>query len=143
MCLLVSSCSRVKDIAVLNGPIAYHPSMHRDAWPPNEPPLPELPVLVRPSVLKYIRDLQGVTRAITDRNSLLAHNTASRTAGLGNAADRYLESHGFTASAKMQISHAYRNNVDINGFISEVCSLGMSAAEAEWLFSIINRHDTY
>jgi hypothetical protein len=88
-------------------------------------------------VLKYLRSLSRITGVITDPVVLAQHDAASVPAGLGSAANLYLDAHGYDATAKLEISHAYREFHDVDDFCGYLCQKGMSKAEASWLFGFI------
>lgn len=90
----------------------------------------------------YTRNLRQITGTITDRHVLQAHQQASAPAGLGAAADSYLQAHGYDSTAKLLIAHAYNSSNDVDDFIVEICGLGMAKSEAEWLFRYIAFNDT-
>ena len=88
-------------------------------------------------MLKFTRNLSRITGAITDPAVLANLELEATPAGLGEAADRYLDAHGYDAGAKLHFAHAYRTSNTIDEFVTYLCSKGMPRAEAEWFFDYI------
>jgi hypothetical protein len=89
-------------------------------------------------VLKYTRSLAQITGVITDPATLADLDREATPAGLGRAADMYLDAHGYDAAAKLHLAHAYRSSSDVGEFIDYLCLRGMPYAEAEWFFHYIS-----
>ena len=85
----------------------------------------------------YTCSLAWITGAITDANALAREKDEATLAGLGLAADQYLDAHGYNAAAKLSIVHAYRTCDDVDDFISYLCPKGMSESKVEWLYGYI------
>jgi hypothetical protein len=119
------------------------PQQARSANYSHRDPSPSTPGQMSPSrsyraVLKYTRTLSQIIGVITDPAVLADLERQSTPAGLGVAADAYLDAHGYDASVKLHIAHAYRSSNDVDRFLTYLCSRGMAHAEAQWLFNYIS-----
>jgi hypothetical protein len=60
-------------------------------------------------------------------------------ASLGFIIDSYLESHGYTLSARRHIEHAYRTSETVQEFTQYLGKKGIARQEAHWYWTMIIR----
>jgi hypothetical protein len=93
-----------------------------------------------PIVLRYTRSLVGITGVVTIPSIDYSDSfpEAMAPTGLGEAADAYLNAHGYDANSRLHIMYAARENSGLADFVAGLCGKGMPMSEAEWLWHLLS-----
>jgi hypothetical protein len=91
--------------------------------------------LNRPWIYQHVRNLKGVVRSMTDPTS---QNSTIPTV-IGNTLKDYLLSHGYEATAVMEILAASVASLTVIDFMGHLCPKGLPIKEAEYMWGLIAR----
>ncbi|KAG2029492.1 hypothetical protein BDR03DRAFT_1018317 [Suillus americanus] len=95
-------------------------------------------------ILHHNRSLAGITGTVLVGEETEDMDPDTPPVGvLGVAAEKYLNSHGYQASAVWSIIHAYREGYCSQDFTDFICARGMPLLEAEYLFELISGRSVY
>lgn len=98
-----------------------------------------------PIVIRYIRSLVGITGVVTtsSMDNIDPLPEAMAPTGLGEAADTYLNAHGYDANSRLHIMHAWRENghSGLADFVLDLCGKGMPMSEVEWLWYLLSNNN--
>ncbi|KAF9524896.1 hypothetical protein CPB83DRAFT_897439 [Crepidotus variabilis] len=93
----------------------------------------------RVKVYRFLRDFRGITHRILHRRDLPSRKDDEDmnillSDAFGPVVRSYLISHGYNADSCSIIAALYEDCTDIRAFVQEMCAVGVSAAEAEWIW---------
>jgi len=88
---------------------------------------------------QHVRQVDGTIVRSLDGPPSPSGEDEAPVASLGFIIDSYLESHGYTLSAKRHIEHAYHTSRTIQDFTHYLGKRGIARLEARWYWIMIVR----
>ncbi|KAG1729164.1 hypothetical protein EDB19DRAFT_1913535 [Suillus lakei] len=125
-------------------PIILHHNTRSNAGAVSVCPSPSTTSSSPSVVLRHNRSLAGITGTVLVGEEIDGMDPDTPPVGvLGVTAEKYLNSHGYQASAVWSIIHAYREGYCSQDFTNYICARGMPLLEAEYLFELISGWSVY
>lgn len=107
---------------------------HYSQWPRSPVQLPGNGFSGKP-VYKYIRNIAGTVRTITDRAGVIPNVTGEDYLVLGDVRATYLNLHGYGTAEIAKIISAF-DATSVEEFVSRAEGCGMSIVKLEWFWGL-------